>query len=84
MTRNDFTLTEVAKMLGHSVSTVTREIERNLQNDGRYLWGYAHSQCRLRLKTSHRHIRITSKHWQSVGECIREQHSPERIYQHVA
>ena len=79
MRRNDFTLSEIAKMLNRSVSTVTREIERNLQNDGRYSWAYAHRQSRHRLKVSHRHTRITHKHWQCIEACLREQHSPEQI-----
>lgn len=79
MIRNDFTSTEMAQTLCKSISTVTRELERNLQNGGRYSWAYAHRQCIHRSKSSYRHIRLTLRHWQFVEKCIREQHSPEQI-----
>ena len=72
--------TRIAKEIGVSKTTVSREIQRNSKPDGEYVWTYAQKQCDLRkhgLKGNHR--KPEELWWRIEQMIIEEDWSPAQI-----
>jgi len=76
--KNEKTLTEIAKELNRSQSTVSREIKRNLG-----LRGYRHKQAEGMAKERHtvkcKAIKLTAEITAIIDDYIRRQWSPEQV-----
>ena len=70
---------EIARMLGRSRSTISRERRRNTCRDGRYRREMAHMRARARRKVSPRNTRFRGKFWEVVIFLLRHRWSPEQI-----
>src|SRR5688572_25268793 len=72
---------EIARLLGRSPSTISREVRRNAwRTDGRsYLPGIAQSYTNQRRRVSRRNARFTAAEWAAVESVLRERFSPEQI-----
>lgn len=70
-------LSTIAKRLGVSESTVSRELRRNRSKRG-YRAGYAHRKAQERLQ-SKAHKRFSDDDWAYVNELLRKDWSPEQI-----
>ena len=62
---------EIARELGRSPSTISREIRRNRKNDGWYRASTAGERTRGRRSRSRRNARFTADDWAIVDHLIR-------------
>lgn len=75
-----YSLSEIARHLGRSTSTISREIRRNNRSqDGRYRASHAQSNYAARKRWARRGSRFGSSEWQMVEQLIRQDHSPEQV-----
>lgn len=75
-----YSLREIARYLGRSPSTISREIRRNNQSqDGRYRAENAQSNYTARKKRARRGSRFDWRELKRVEQLIREDYSPEQI-----
>ena len=72
--------TRIAKEIGVSKSTVSREIQRNSKPDGEYVWRYAQKQCDLRKHGFKGNHRKPEELWWRIEQMILEEDwSPAQI-----
>lgn len=69
--------TDIAKQLGRSVSTITREISRN-SVEGKYTFELADVAAKSR-RGQHNKSKISSDNWTYVRTLLRQKWSPEQI-----
>lgn len=70
---------QIARDLGRSTSTVTREYHNNLRPTGRYAAFVAHSYVTARRRSSRRGSNFPPYFWMRICELIYEDFSPEQI-----
>lgn len=70
---------EMARRLNRSVSTISREIKRNLYVNGGYKSFHAQSYYQARVKRCRRGTNFSSKEWRLVLDLLAKQYSPEQI-----
>lgn len=75
------TLTHVARSLGRSPSTISREVARNASSPVRYEAAQAGKQARKRLRAPRRESKLAldSKLWHMVEQMLRFRWSPQQI-----
>ena len=65
--------------MGRSVSTISREIRRNLYTNGGYKAFHAQANYRGRIKQSRQGSNFSPKEWSLVVKLLAKQYSPEQI-----
>lgn len=75
---------QIARDLGRSTSTVSREFRRNLRPTGRYAAFVAHSYAVARRRRSRRGSHFPSSCWQHIYSLLQEKWSPEQIVNYMA
>ena len=70
---------QIARDLGRSTSTVTREFKRNLRPTGRYAAFVAHSYATARRRRSRRKSHFPPECWMIIYSLLEEKLSPEQI-----
>lgn len=84
MRANKVSFSQIARDLGRSTSTVTREFKRNLRPDGRYAAFVAHSYAVARRRRSRRGSQFPPECWQLIYSLLKEKWSPEQIVHYLA
>ncbi len=79
MRKHHYSIRAMARELGRSPSTISRELRRNLRPSGRYVPAIAHSYATARRRRSRRNARITPETWQVVDRYLRMDWSPEQV-----
>ena len=74
-----FSIRAIARALGRSPSTISRELSRDLRPSGRYNPDVAHSYCVARRRRSRRNTRFTGGEWVLVEHLIGLDWSPEQV-----
>lgn len=74
-----FSIRAIARALGRSPSTISRELSRDLRPSGRYNPDVAHSYCVARRRRSRRNTRFTDGEWVLVEHLIGLDWSPEQV-----
>jgi len=74
----DIQQSEIARLLGRSPSTISRELRRNRGQRG-YRPKQAQQMAQGRARTSRTRRRITEHQWQGIATLIRQKWSPEQI-----
>lgn len=75
--------TQIAKDLGRSTSTVTREYNRNLRPSGYYAAFVANSYATARRHHSRRGSHYPPECWTLITSLLKEKWSPEQIADHL-
>ena len=70
---------QIARDLGRSTSTVTREVKRNLRPTEQYAAFVAHSYATARRRRSRRGSQFPSECWALICKYLKEKWSPEQI-----
>ena len=71
---------DIARALGRSQSTISRELARNRGNcDGAYRADLAHSYATARRRRERRGFHLTADQWEQVTTLLKEKWSPEQI-----
>lgn len=70
---------QIARDLGRSTSTITREYHCNLRPTGYYAAFVAHSYATARRRSSRRGSNFPDRFWNRIRELIDEDFSPEQI-----
>jgi IS30 family transposase len=70
---------QIARQLERSPSTISRELRRNLCNDGHYRPSKADSRTRGRRSRSRRNAQFNASHFAIVHHYLRQRWSPEQI-----
>lgn len=70
---------EMARRMNRNVSTISREIKRNLYVNGGYKAYHAQSYYRARLRRCRRGTNFSLKVWKQVINLLVQQYSPEQI-----
>lgn len=70
---------QIARDLGRSTSTITREYHKNLRPTGYYAAFVAHSYVTARRRRSRRGSQFPEYFWERIRELIYEDFSPEQI-----
>jgi IS30 family transposase len=71
-------LSAIAREMGRSKSTISRELTRNLRPSGYYAASVAHSYATARRKRTRRGSNFTSEQWSIVLYLIKLDYSPEQ------
>ena len=71
-------LSDIARTLGRSKSTISRELRRNLRPSGHYAAFVAHSYATARRKRVRRGSSFTPEQWRIVLHLIKLDYSPEQ------
>ena len=79
MRANKVSFSQIARDLGRSTSTVSREFKRNIRPDGRYAAFVAHSYAVARRRRSRRGSQFPPECWQLIYSLLKEKWSPEQI-----
>ncbi len=74
-----YTQKEIAKELGVSPSTISRELRRNVNLDGQYHPEYAASETKLRHQQKRKHTVMTPAIERYIRSKLKEEWSPEQI-----
>jgi IS30 family transposase len=77
--KQGLSLSAIARYLGRSASTVTREVRRNLSSQGRYTPTKAHSYAVARRRRSRRNTHFSADEWILVEHLIGLDWSPEQV-----
>ena len=75
------TSSQLARLLGRSRSTITREIERNMHHNGErryYTYSKAHEKAIARRSRSRRNDRMGPEIWKIIADRIQHDWSPEQ------
>lgn len=71
---------EIARQMGRSPSTISRELRRNCTtHDGRYRAEKAHKYASARRRRARRRSWFSPAQWQAVESLLRQKWSPEQI-----
>lgn len=76
-------IASIARIIERSKSTVSRELRRNVCNDGRYRVEKAHLKAKSRRRISRRNLRLTEEQWNEVKRYLKMKWSPEQIVGHL-
>lgn len=76
--QQEFTYSEIAKKIGKSKSTISREIERNTGGRG-YRWKQAHNYAIFRKSYSLKNVRLTKLIEKKIKSKLSIRWSPEQI-----
>ena len=80
MMHRGYSYREIARILGRSVSTISREKRRNLtQHDGRYRAEQAHQYAMARRSRSRKQDQYSQEEWEEVAGLVQRKWSPEQI-----
>lgn len=80
MRRMKISVRGIARQLGRSPSTISREIRRNAYpTDGRYKPKHACQMARGRRRRARRGTRYTMREWQIIRELLRKKLSPMQV-----
>jgi IS30 family transposase len=80
MMRRGYSYREIARVLGRSVSTITRERHRNAsQHDGRYRAEKAHQYAMARRSRTRKQDQYSQQEWEQVAGLVERKWSPEQI-----
>lgn len=79
MRRQKLSIRSIARELGRSPSSISRELTRNRRPSGRYNPDIAHSCCVARRKRSRRNSHFTRDEWELVEHLISLDWSPEQV-----
>jgi len=74
----NYTQSKIAKLIGVSKSTISRELKRN-SNNGYYSAEDAHIKAVLRDKFKHRYKKLTNKLKIKIGKMLRDGFSPDQL-----
>lgn len=74
-----YSLRQIAEVLARSVSTISRELKRNVSGDGRYRPDKAHSYARARRWRSRRGSQFDPADIELVRSLVRRKWSPEQV-----
>jgi transposase, IS30 family len=77
--RENLSIRAIAKNLGRSPSTISREIKRNLRNSGFWSAQKAQEKTNARRSKSRRNSHFPEDFWQFVFEKIQMEWAPEQI-----
>jgi len=78
--RHKFSLRAIARDLGRSPSTISREIRRNAYpTDGKYRALHACSMARARRRRARRGSQFGASAWRRVERLIRQDYSPDQV-----
>ena len=77
--RQGLTLSAIARHVGRSPSTISREVRRNLSSQGRYTPTKAHSYAVARRRRSRRNSHFSADDWQLVERLVCLDWSPEQV-----
>jgi transposase, IS30 family len=80
MMHRGYSYREIARILGRSVSTISREKRRNLtHHDGRYRAEKAHQYAMARRSRSRKQDQYSQEEWAEVASLVQRKWSPEQI-----
>jgi IS30 family transposase len=79
MRRQRLSIRSIARELGRSPSSISRELSRNRRPSGRYSPDVAHSYCVARRKHSRRNTHFTQDEWDLVEYLVSLDWSPEQV-----
>ncbi len=79
MRRQKLSIRSIARELGRSPSSISRELSRNRRPGGRYSPDVAHSYTVARRKRSRRNSHFTRDEWELVEHLISLDWSPEQV-----
>jgi IS30 family transposase len=74
-----YSIRAIARELGRSPSTVSRELKRNLRPSGRYNPGVTHSYAVARRRRSRRNTHFSDDEWVLVEHLVSLDWSPEQV-----
>jgi transposase, IS30 family len=74
---------QIARDLGRSTSTITRELKRNLRPTGLYAAFVAHSYATARRRSTRRKSHFPPECWMLIYSLLEEKLSPEQIADHL-
>jgi IS30 family transposase len=77
--KRKLSLSEIARHMGRSPSTISREIRRNLSSQGRYTPTKADSYAVARRRRSRRNTHFSADDWMLVEHLIGLDWSPEQV-----
>ena len=72
-------LSEIARIMNRSTSTISRELSRNRRPTGYYAASVAHSYAAARLHQTRRHSQFSKEQWNIVLYLLNLKYSPEQI-----
>lgn len=79
-----FSQAEIARRMGRSPSTISRELRRNrTRHDGFYRAQKAHDYASARRRRGRRRSWFSTEQWQQVEAWLRQRWSPEQISGHL-
>jgi IS30 family transposase len=80
MMHRGYSYREIARILGRSVSTISREKLRNAtQHDGRYRAEKAHQYAMARRSRTRKQDQYSLEQWEAVAGLVQRKWSPEQI-----
>ena len=75
---------QIARYLGRSPSTVSREYKRNLRPSGYYTAFVAHSYALASRRRSRRGSQFPPECWSLIWPLLMQKGSPEQIAEHIS